>query len=669
MIRGVKKAFPPKKGPEGEDEGEGGSESKAGGKPFPPKKPSTTPEGPNPGGAGELIPSAPAAAGPHGPAPVATGVPSAPPIHPFPPPAPTATATPMSPTPPPVPAAGHPPVPGAPPPVPGAPGAPPALPTPLDAIGHTATGKPIHAAPPDHPAYAGFSPRDHQDAAKAHRLEAAKSIMKQNEHVEHARMSTAQGDHAGAAQHAQAAEIEGHKARQHDQFMRGHVERLQGGQPGMQMQPGMMGGQQPMQPGMMGGQRPMMPRRPPMSSPTPPQGPMGKSLVKSEGMTALSTWFEKHQKAVASSDNDYDGDELPGGEPGLFTRRKAKDGGELEGRGKMSGEHSSRASEIGNPGPGKYQKLSEDDEPIDEADVSGEEIRPASSAGPRPGGASSKASTIGLTSVAGPGSSGGPSPGGDASEGTEIGSTAPARAKPRSAPGPRPGGGPGGAPSQGTEIGSMSAATAGPRGGGGPSPGGAPSKGSEIGSTAPATEGPRSSPGPRPGGAPSKGSEIGLSKGYELTDGTRVIDEEHARAIFLSRLRKGEEDITVGVGVPEPRPEPPAPMAKSAEWVHGMVHYSASEDDRIAGLLEKSSSFFFEPLCAPVITYDKPIQKSETCFMCKSTKPLMLTTCPHCGTGRPLEKAAVPVVRGLSERRMMRREDNLYLPNGGRIDE
>lgn len=188
------------------------------------------------------------------------------------------------------------------------------------------------------------------------------------------------------------------------------------------------------------------------------------------------------------------------------------------------------------------------------------------------------------------------------------------------------------------------------------------SEGTEIGSSAWATE--------EPARQDSEETDIGDVSAVAAEDLSRKsirIDDDHARAILLSRLRRGPPDITVGVGVKSPPPPLPEPITKSAGWSIGMVHYSESEDDRIAGLLEKSEGFF-DRFQAPVRTFDKPIQKSEPCFMCKSMKPIVLTTCPHCGAGAPLEKAATSVqVRGVSEKRMLRREQDLVLPRGACI--
>jgi hypothetical protein len=302
------------------------------------------------------------------------------------------------------------------------PGAIPPLPEPLAALGHTSTGKPIHAAPPDHPAYAGFSPRDHQDAARAHRLEAAKAIVKQKDHQHHAQHATAAGDHATAQQHAHAAEVEGHKARQHDQFMRGHVGELQGGGDptmggGAGQQPGAQPGLPPGRPGVgpPGGGRQMR-------NPTPPAGPMGKSLtawlqksgaaprIEEEPKTVaksetrgrgLGEWFQKHQR-----DADYDGDELPGGEPGIGEKRRPQDGGDLDGAGRRNGRGDSDASEIGDVPSSKKQVLSDDDSEIDaerpdgEHDSDASEIGSTAPASAGPSRRDSEADGIGLENVA-----------------------------------------------------------------------------------------------------------------------------------------------------------------------------------------------------------------------------------------------------------------------------
>lgn len=115
---------------------------------------------------------------------------------------------------------------------------------------------------------------------------------------------------------------------------------------------------------------------------------------------------------------------------------------------------------------------------------------------------------------------------------------------------------------------------------------------------------------------------------------------EAARAAYVAQFQKGTGTPNFGVGLPppprDPTETPRAPQGR--EWTHGMVHYSTSEDARVAGLMEKSayvsgasSDAYGGAVGEPTLNMQAPLLKSCVCSMCKSVVPAMFAKCPACG--------------------------------------
>jgi len=130
----------------------------------------------------------------------------------------------------------------------------------------------------------------------------------------------------------------------------------------------------------------------------------------------------------------------------------------------------------------------------------------------------------------------------------------------------------------------------------------------------------------------------------------------HERAVLVSRLRKGEPDLTIG-GAPRP-----------------YTHLSHSVDEEAAELA-KGGNFYDGP--SPAVARKAPlIEQGVMCKSCESGFSAALTACPHCGDGVVQHRGAMPGSASLGGHMVIekstdapglrppRQEADLVLPNG-----
>lgn len=146
----------------------------------------------------------------------------------------------------------------------------------------------------------------------------------------------------------------------------------------------------------------------------------------------------------------------------------------------------------------------------------------------------------------------------------------------------------------------------------------------------------------------------------------------HERAMAVSRLEKGGDDLQVGVGI-----APPERQLEQAPVVHrwnqgsdSRVLYSDAADQQAAALA-KSDDFY--PHGAPTTDIRIPLTQQAICTGCKSVVNKSLASCPVCGLGA-LEHQMMPGQKVVdselnkSDRKgpMLRpkREQDLVLPDG-----
>lgn len=108
------------------------------------------------------------------------------------------------------------------------------------------------------------------------------------------------------------------------------------------------------------------------------------------------------------------------------------------------------------------------------------------------------------------------------------------------------------------------------------------------------------------------------------------VAREHA--IAVSRLQKGEDDVSVGYGI-APTPQEPEELEKGTTWNQGedsRVEYS-SQADLEATRLIKGDDFYCHG--EPTLLRSIPITHQVPCPACKSSMSKALTACPSCGHG------------------------------------
>jgi len=174
-----------------------------------------------------------------------------------------------------------------------------------------------------------------------------------------------------------------------------------------------------------------------------------------------------------------------------------------------------------------------------------------------------------------------------------------------------------------------------------------------------------------------------LSSARKSLDGTARSQMDavaYEQAQEVSRLRKGDEDVTVGVGIAPPqapvveRPEAHLFMQKGGD---SMVVYS-DEADRAATELMKADREFY-PMGAPTISGNSALVHQQTaCPACGHSMAKSLSVCPTCGHGEivhrhipgmTLEKSEETEVRHGPVLRPAKAEEDLYLPAGVNIED
>lgn len=155
---------------------------------------------------------------------------------------------------------------------------------------------------------------------------------------------------------------------------------------------------------------------------------------------------------------------------------------------------------------------------------------------------------------------------------------------------------------------------------------------------------------------------VGQGKG-DLSKSTGFIPDaadqqlRQAQARALAARGQGPADLT-GVGVGRASPAQPKPAQPAPTIIRkGQVIYSDAADREVEALLKSEGAGALD-----FVGNAGPLQKSEACGACGTSKPVWLSTCPECGSGsnaRQLVKSQIP-----QGRLRLRVERDEYLPNG-----
>jgi hypothetical protein len=134
--------------------------------------------------------------------------------------------------------------------------------------------------------------------------------------------------------------------------------------------------------------------------------------------------------------------------------------------------------------------------------------------------------------------------------------------------------------------------------------------------------------------------------------------------------------VSLGYGVPPPAPAP-TDRSRGREFAQGMVHYSTSEDVRVADLMSKSStggavgqggSVYGGATGEPTLDLRAPLLKSMTCALCKSSVPAMFARCPACGndhaTGSTASHGSTALSKSVKDSLRGPVDAPVVLPNG-----